>query len=139
MNRKPRPARESILSKELRSDIIIYGVLMGVGCLVLFWLYLGSGLMKAQTMAFTALVIFEIVRLQVIRYEYKLGIFSNKLLIGAVILSLGLQMLTIYGPLAVWFKTTPLELFDWGMILVASVVLWIAYKVVYGIVKKLEK
>ncbi len=139
MGRPPRPARESILSKELRSDIIIYGVLMGVGCLVLFWLYLGSGLMKAQTMAFTALVIFEVVRLQVIRYEYKLGLFSNKLLIGAVILSLGLQMLTIYGPLAIWFKTTPLELFDWGMIIVASIVLWVVYKIIYGIVKKLEK
>jgi len=139
MNRPPRPARESILSKELSSDIIIYGLLMGVGCLVLFWLYLGSGLLKAQTMAFTALVIFEMLRLQIIRSEYRVSLFSNKYLIGAVVLSLGLQMLTIYGPLAVWFKTKPLELFDWGMILIASVVLWIVYKAVYALVRKLEK
>ena len=139
MERPPRPSRESILSKELSSDIIVYGLLMGIGCLTLFWLYLGSGLLKAQTMAFTGLVIFEMLRLQIIRSEYKISIFSNKYLIGAVVLSLGLQMLTIYGPLAVWFKTKPLELFDWGMIAIASIVLWVIYKIVYVIVKRLEK
>ena len=56
MKRKPRNAKESILSKELMWDIIIVGTLIGIGTLILFWLYLGSGLEKAQTIAFNALV-----------------------------------------------------------------------------------
>ena len=139
MHRPPRPSRESILSKELASDIVVFGVLMGLGCLLLFWLYLGSGLLKAQTMAFTGLVVFEIVRLQIIRREYNLGIFSNKLLVGAVLLSLGLHLLVIYTPMSVWFKTKPLDLIDWGVLAVGSVVLVIVYYIVYWVVKKVER
>ena len=134
MKRKPRPARESILSKDLKWDIITFGVLMGVGGLILFWLYLGSGVAKAQTVVFTSLVLFEIVRLQTIRSEYKLSIFSNKPLFWAVVLSVGLHLLTIYTPMSVWFKTAPLELFDWGVLVVASVCVF----VVYWVIKKIE-
>jgi P-type Ca2+ transporter type 2C len=138
MKRKPRPPRENILSKDLKWDIITFGVLMGLGVLVLFWLYQGSGLLKAQTIAFTSLVLFELVRLQSIRMDYKLSIFSNKWLIGAVILSLLLQLATIYTPASKWFKTVPLSLMDWGVMIAACLVLYVVYRVVMIGVRKLE-
>jgi len=134
MKRKPRPARESILSSELKWDIIVFGILMGVGGVILFWLYLGDGVAKAQTIVFTSLVLFELVRLQTIRSEYKLSMFSNKWLFGAVVLSIGLHLLTIYTPMSVWFKTAPLDLFDWGVLIIASIGVFVAY----WIIKKIE-
>lgn len=135
MNRKPRPPRESILCPKLRNDIILFGVLIGLGCFALFLLYLGSGTAKVQTIVFTSLVIFEIVRLQTIRSEYKLGIFSNKPLLWAVLGSLVLQIAVIYTPLNSWFKVVPLDLMDWGVIVLAGIVLFGVYKVVRRFVK----
>ncbi|MBU0459576.1 MAG: calcium-translocating P-type ATPase, SERCA-type [Nanoarchaeota archaeon] len=139
MKRKPRPPRESILSKDLRWDIILFGVLIGVVCFGLFILYLGSGEMKVQTMIFTSLVFFELVRLQTIRSEYKLGIFSNKPLVGAVLLSIVLHLLTLYTPLNKIFKTVPLGLIDWGVLVLSSIVLLGLYKLIFYFMKRRKK
>ncbi len=136
MKKKPRPAKENIVSRELSWDIVTFGILIGIGCLVLFWLYQGSGLAKAQTMAFTSLVFFELVRLQTIRMDYKLSIFSNKWLLGAIVLSVVLHLVTIYTPASAWFKTAPLLLMDWGIILLASLILFGSYKLIEKFILK---
>ena len=92
--------------------------------------------MKAQTIAFTALVVFEVVRLQLIRDEYKLGVFSNKLLVGAVGLSLALQLLVIYTPLNKVFKVVPLGVLDWVWLLLAAGVLIVVTKVLSKVIKR---
>ncbi len=134
MKHKPRHPKESILSRALSWDIIIFGCLMGLASLILFLLYQGSGLEKAQTIAFTSLVLFELVRLQTIRSEYQLGIFSNKLLLGAVLFSILLQLLIIYAPLNAWFNTVPLALIDWGIIILCCVVLLLVYKIIQKLI-----
>ena len=139
MKRPPRAAHESILSRDLRGDIITFGLLIGIGCLVLFWLYQGSGLAKAQTITFTALVFFELVRLQTIRSEYKVGWFSNIWLVLAVVFSVILQLCTIYTPMNAWFKTVPLQLMDWVVIVVASVILLGVYKLVRYVIHRVWK
>ena len=131
MKRKPRPAKESILSKELRGNIFLTGTLIGLFTLGLFWMYLDSGLVKAQTIAFCALVSFEIIRIQMIRGKYHLGIFSNKWLVLAILGSLILQMTVIYGPLGTIFNTVPLSLKDWGVLIGASMGLYIVNKGYY--------
>jgi P-type Ca2+ transporter type 2C len=132
----PRPSRESILSKELRREIIFFGVLIGIGTVILFWLYRNSPLAKAQTVAFTALVIFEVARLHMIRSKYKLSLFSNKWLLGAVLLSLLLHLLTIYTPLSRVFKTSPLDLIDWGVIFLGAFILLIINRILLIIQEK---
>lgn len=127
MEQKPRPHKENIVSKKIRNDIFIMGILIGIVTLILFYLYLGSGIMKAQTIAFTALVSFEIVRLQIIRSNYNLNPFSNKYLIYAVTGSLGLHLMTIYVPFFNnIFKTVPLDLIDWGIIALGGLILMVA-------------
>ena len=139
MEKPPRNPKENILSKTVTKDIIIFGVLMGFAVLVLFWLYQDSSLMKAQTIAFTSLVLFELVRLQTIRMKYNVGMFSNKPLVWAVIGSIILHLGTIYTPAAAWFKTEPLALIDWGVMIVASVVLYVVYRVVMWVWQKFSK
>ncbi|HLC81748.1 MAG TPA: cation-translocating P-type ATPase, partial [Candidatus Nanoarchaeia archaeon] len=75
MSRPPRPPKENIISKEVGADVIILGTLMAAMALLLFFLYRNSPLAKAQTIVFTALVVFEITRLELIRARYKLPIF----------------------------------------------------------------
>ena len=139
MARKPKAATESILNKELRTDIIIFGVLIGVATLIMFWVYQGSGLAKAQTVAFTSLVVFEIARIRMIRSQYNLGIFSNPWLVAAVIGSVLLQLLTIYTPLAKVFGTEPLALIDWGFILLAALILLVIHRIYWFFRKKTIK
>ncbi len=116
MKRKPRAAKENIVSKKLSENILVLGFLVGGLTLLLFWLYRDSSLIKAQTIAFTTIVVLEIVRLQVIRSEYKLSFFSNRYLVGAVLVSLGLQLVVLYTPLGKFFDVVPLHISDWLVI-----------------------
>jgi Ca2+-transporting ATPase len=68
-----------------------------------------------QTMVFTVLCLTQLGHVLAIRSEkeslFKMGLLSNKPLLGAVILTFGLQMATIYIPfLNPIFKTQPLDL-----------------------------
>ncbi len=136
MKRKPRPAKESILSKELQGDIFLVGISIGVIVLGLFWLYLEkSSLAKAQTVAFSSFVVFEIARLQMIRSRYHLGFFSNKWLLAAVVASFAVQLISVYSPLRHVFGTVPLEIADWAVIVAAALLLYLINKGYYTIRK----
>jgi Ca2+-transporting ATPase len=76
-------------------------------------------LIRAQTLLFTFLVVVEVVRIQVIRSRYGLSITSNPWLLGAIAVTLGLQLLVLYTPLADLFAVRPLALGDWGPIALA--------------------
>ena len=116
MRAKPRPPGEGLVNGGLFRTIIQNGVLITAACLALYVYVLGqSGSAKAQTMVFTSLVLFELVRLQSIRYHYKQGLLTNRWLAAAVIISLGLQLAVLYGPLAAAFDVVPLGLYDWAL------------------------
>ncbi|MBS3107025.1 calcium-translocating P-type ATPase, SERCA-type [Candidatus Woesearchaeota archaeon] len=128
MKRPPRKPGESILNRGMALSIVAMSALIAAAVLGVFWwgmrtypglepqLYID----RIETLAFTALVLMEIVRLQVIRSEYHIGILSNRWLVLAVALSLALQLAVIYTPLNRFFGTAPLSLADWGIILGAS-------------------
>ena len=76
----------------------------------------------AHTYAFTALILSELLRVYSGRSEhfsvFRLGLFTNKSLNKAVLLSLALTLAVLYLPLfEVYFRTTPLALRDWAIIL----------------------
>ncbi len=120
MKDKPRKSDENILTKRLSFNIIGMGILIAFATLFLFREHLPN-VDEARTAAFTGLVIFELVRLYVIRSEYRLGIFSNWMLIVAVLSSIILQLIVVYVPvLNIAFKTVPLGLGEWYTIAVAS-------------------
>jgi Ca2+-transporting ATPase len=134
LKRKPRPRGEGVINKRMSMSILFMGFAMGAIILFLFYhsdpTASAESLQRAQTIAFTSLVFFELVRIQAIRGSEKLGLFSNKYLFAAVAISLGLQLMVLYTPLNAYFRVTALGLNDWALIgsgLVAFSILTILY------------
>jgi len=117
MKRKPRNPKEKLLSKDILYRIIGRGILMFIGCMILF-LWLFNDLTKARTMTFTTLVIFELFNIfncRSLRNPLtKIGLFSNKILILLVGTAFLLQVVIVQIPIiASMFKVIPLNLFEW--------------------------
>ncbi|MCC6345572.1 MAG: calcium-translocating P-type ATPase, PMCA-type, partial [Nitrospirales bacterium] len=113
MKRPPRHPKESIFAHGLGIHAVWVGLLMaGVVLSVQAW-SLRTGNAHWQTMVFTVLCLTQLGHVLAIRSEKKslftMGLFSNKHLIGAVVLTFLLQMATVYVPfLNSIFKTVPL-------------------------------
>ena len=118
------PERENILPRRNLLRIILAGAVMAAGTLGLYMYMLssGAGIERAMTVAFTVFVVFQI--FNVFNCKSRTGL-SNRALILAVVASLALQILVIYlSPLEGIFRTVPLSVVDWVLIvLVASLIL----------------
>jgi Ca2+-transporting ATPase len=131
MHAPPRHPDEPIITKNMATNIVIISVLMAAGVLFLFARFLSDGAVTARTVAFTAIVMLEMVRVTMIRSQYQLSFFSNMHLIGAVILSMLLQVAVVYVPaLNIVFKTTALTLYHWGHIVGVMAILFVVGTVV---------
>ncbi|MBI4021389.1 MAG: cation-translocating P-type ATPase [Candidatus Aenigmarchaeota archaeon] len=130
MTRKPRPLTEKLLSREAFVFILGVGAIITAGTLWVFWSELPNGLEKAQTMAFTTIVLFELFNVFNVRGLFLkggLGLLSNKKLLLAVAVSFGLQLAVLEIPtLQALFSTTSLTSADWLKIVATSVtvLLW---------------
>lgn len=137
MQRKPRSIKESIIDKRTTYWTLSIAVIMMVGTLIIFRGF--EGLRHAQTVAFTTLMMFQMFNVlnckSNIHSVFKI-FFNNKWLILAVALSIILQMIVLYVPfMNTLFKTYPLPIFEWMMILlVSSSVLW--FDEIFKIVKR---
>ncbi|MBL7050926.1 calcium-translocating P-type ATPase, SERCA-type [Candidatus Woesearchaeota archaeon] len=136
MSLKPRDPKEHIVSKNMSLKIIFMGILICIATLTLFKQYLPD-LEKARTIAFTSLVVFELVRVYMVRSQYKLSVFSNKYLIGAVTISILLQIIVVYSPLNIIFQTTPLSMFEWLYIALTAVIMFIIGTITIPLIKKI--
>ena len=127
MRRKPRKPDESIFAGGLARKILIRGTIIGLGTLLVFiiGLWYGVGLLAARTMAFTTLVFSQLFHVFDCKSEkrgiFEVGLFSNPLLVIAVIISALMQISVIYLPFfQAIFKTTALDLWQWGVILTVA-------------------
>ncbi len=116
MKRKPRNPEEHIISKNMTLNILAIGLLITVAVFLMYAAGSRESLEKGRTMAFTSLIVLEIARIQMIRRQYGLGLFTNKWLWMARATSIFLQLIVIYTPLRIFFKTVPLSLVDWVLI-----------------------
>lgn len=140
MLRKPRKINERIISKTMTYNIILTSFLMTSIILFLFNKYLPQGLLKAQTVAFTGIVVLEMARVLIIRSQYKLKLFSNKWLILAIISSIVLQLLVVYAPsLDNIFDTVPIGLTEWIYILIGCIVMFLVGILGNKLIRKLTK
>jgi Ca2+-transporting ATPase len=137
MTKPPRPQSERVITPRMWAGVVFVGVIISAGTLLILdaslpgGLIEGSGTMRyAQTMAFTTLVFFSLFTVFNARSDELSafhGMFSNKWLWGAVLLSLMLQAAVIYIPfLQQAFSTMNLSFGDWlRCAAVASSVLWL--------------
>ena len=138
MNKKPRNPDESIISKNMIFNVLFTGFVFALTTLILFKLNLNNPI-KAQTIAFSTLVILELFRVNIIRKQYNTKLFANKYLVLAVVSSFILQLITIYTPLNKVFNTTFLSSGDWFLIILLSLFATIICRIFYLISVKITK
>ena len=136
MQQPPRPRNERVVTGEMWRSIVMIGTVMAAATLLIIDASLPGGLIAgtgdlryAQTMAFTTLVLAQLVNVFNARSDVRsafVRLFVNKWLWIAVLLSLGLQVLVIYTPVMQRaFGTVALSPGDWGRCAIAaSMVLW---------------
>ena len=114
MQRPPRPPQQSIFAQGMWQHILWIGLLMGgVSLFSQGWAYF-TGSAHWQSMVFTVLTLSQMGHVMAVRSEWDSlfcqGLFSNKLLLGSVLLTFGLQMAVLYVPvLQPIFKTQALS------------------------------
>jgi Ca2+-transporting ATPase len=141
MNKPPRGLKEKIIPISMSINILVIGILICVATLFIFnkeFAFSGD-LERARTLAFSTVVVLELVRIYMIRSKYDIGLFSNKYLILAVLSSIGLHMLVVYTPLSLFFKTVPLVLADWGLIALVSLGIFVVGMIFSKIIEHLTK
>ena len=131
MKKPPRHPQESIFAHRLGIHIIWVGLLMGLVSIGTQAWGISMGIENWQTMVFTVLCLSQLGHVLAIKSEseslFTQGLLSNKPLIGALTLTFGLQMATIYVPiLNPIFHTAPLKLNELVMTLALSTVVYLA-------------
>jgi Ca2+-transporting ATPase len=130
MNRQPRSATQNIFAGGMAVHILWVGFLIGATTLGMQAWGIYNGKTHWQTMAFSVLCFSQLGHAMAIRSElesiFKIGVFSNKPMLLAIIITVGLQLLVIYIPfLNQVFKTEPLTLIELAItIAVSSIVFW---------------
>jgi len=141
MRRPPRPPNESIFAQGMWQDIIWIGLLMGgVSIFTQAWAY-HTGHAHWQTMVFTVLTLSQMGNVLALRSEraslFQLGLWSNRPMVGAIVLTFALQLATIYVPaLNPIFKTEPLDAEELAVCLALSTVVFAAVEVEKWLIRR---
>jgi Ca2+-transporting ATPase len=126
MRHPPRDPKESVFTTPVKLLIAVVSILMAAGIVPVFASVLPKGgLVKAQTMAFTMMTMFEMFNAFNCRSErhsiFQVGPLGNIWLILAVFSSILLQAAVLYIPfLQTIFGTTGLSLSEWLLITAIS-------------------
>ncbi|WFB65178.1 cation-translocating P-type ATPase [Sphingobacterium sp. WM] len=131
MNEKPRNVKENFFSNGGGKKIFIAGILIGLLTIAAFLIgYFEHGYNPfkdsipediheySRTMAFLTIIACQLFYSLSFRHEYKsifrVGIFSNKYLIFAIILGFALQLMVLFVPiLRESFKLQVIGIYDW--------------------------
>jgi Ca2+-transporting ATPase len=127
------------------TQIIWIGILMGAISLAIgygFWLEDPDGVW--QTMVFVTLVLSQMGNALATRSNresiFSIGLFTNRLMVGAVLLTVVLQMMLIYVPfLQKIFNTVALSAGELAIALVASAVVFAAVETYKWNLRRLDK
>jgi len=141
MQRPPRPPQESIFSHGMWQHMLWVGLLIGgLSILSQAWaMHIGST--HWQTIVFTVLTFCQLANALAIRSEreslFSIGLLSNRPLLGAVLLTVLLQLAVIYVPfLQSIFKTQALSLDELAICFTLPLVVFLVVEVEKWLVRK---
>lgn len=133
MKRPARPKNEPVITRKMGGMIITQGAFLACCSLLAYWFVLvveKGSIERARTACFIVLACSQLVHSFNCRNMkesiFKIGFFTNTKLVLAALFSFSLQMAVIYIPfLQDVFKTVPLGLNDWLLVLaISSFPLW---------------
>lgn len=115
MARPPRPPKENLFAGGLIQRILLTGIILAIASIFIQWWAVRQGydIKTQQTMVFTTLCFVQLGNALSVRSVYhslfSSGIFANKTMWGAIVLTVILQLLIVYLPfLQSIFKTATL-------------------------------
>ncbi|MCV2370288.1 cation-translocating P-type ATPase [Roseateles oligotrophus] len=126
-----RPPGESLFADGMWQHILGFGLLIAGLCLGVQYWAMATGHGAWQTMVFTLLTLAQMAHVLAVRSErlplWRIGLLSNLPLLGAVLLTVFLQLAIIYVPwLQGVFKTQALSLGELGICFAAAAVVGVA-------------
>lgn len=141
MHRAPRPPDENIFAHGMWQHIVWVGLFIGgISIAAMAWA-ISRDVDYWQTMVFTVLTVSQLFHSLAVRSEtvslFRIGLFSNLPILGAVILTLLLQLLVIYSPtLNTIFHTQPLPMYDLAVCLGLSSTVLVAVEIEKWLVRR---
>lgn len=135
MDLPPQKFREEITGGSFLRSLMIVSLIMTLTILAIFFIYQKDPIYE-QTMVFSAIIFYEMLRIIIIRREYKLSFFSNMYLIAAIAISLILHLVILYLPFSIaginlqnLFRVYPLAFQDWALLLGVGIFLFFIMRV----------
>ena len=127
MKRPPETATRSVFGHGIVPFILVIGILMSLVSLASSWAFWQQGNPAWQTILFTTLVFSQLAVALEARSEaqsiLKIGFFTNRSMVWAILLTVSLQLGVIYLPFAQGiFSTTSLTAQELGLTLAVSLV-----------------
>jgi Ca2+-transporting ATPase len=141
MKRPPRPPEENIFAHGMWQHIIWVGLFIaGISIAAMAWA-IERDVPYWQTIVFTVLTVSQLCHSLAVRSEtaslFRIGLFTNLPMLGAVSLTLLLQLAVIYVPaLNDIFYTQPLPLFDLVVCLALSSLVLFAVEIEKWLVRR---
>jgi len=122
MKKKPINNKKEILSN-IWQFILISGITVFLISFLIFLTFYQQDIDKARTMVITSAIFSEMCVVLASRSRkniWNTEFFSNKFVLGAIILAVSLQMIAIYSPLGNIFEFKPLGLLDLVLVIGSS-------------------
>ncbi len=141
MQRAPRPPGENIFAHGMWQHIVWVGLFIGgISITAMAWA-ISREVAYWQTVVFTVLTVSQLFHSLAVRSEttslFRIGLFSNLPMLGAVMLTLLLQLAVIYTPaLNAIFHTQPLPMFDLAICLGLSSLVLVAVEIEKWLVRR---
>ncbi len=134
MRRPPHPPDENVFARGLGRHVVWVGVLMALVSLGVGIWYQQTAPELWQTMVFTTLTLSQMSHVMAVRSGdeslFKVGLLSNKPLLGAVALTFVLQLLAIYAPFFQGFlETEALPIADFAIAVALSTIIFWAVEI----------
>ncbi len=121
MDRQPRKKGEGVINNHM--IYVILGIGLSLTTLILFsFNHFLPNMALARTVAFTELVLIELVEIWPIRKIFGQPIKRNNWLRLAVVSSILLQFVVIYSPLNSFFGLVPLGFYAWIVVIAAVII-----------------
>lgn len=124
MNQKPTGKKEQLITKSITKSAIYLAIKKVIILSILFY---GSytftkDLALSQSILFTWIIMWHFVRVMFMRLKQGMGILEKKSVLLALAIPAILQILIIYSPLNIFFRTVPLGFASWLLILLFIVI-----------------
>ncbi|MCM8830680.1 MAG: HAD-IC family P-type ATPase [Candidatus Omnitrophica bacterium] len=128
----PRHPKVGLIYFGMVMRIVWLASALSVGAFLVFvWSLMRYSIEQARTMVFCSVVVFEwLVAFNIRSDEYtifKLGVFKNTALIKSIVIAIILQLVVIYAKFVrPFFNSVALELFEWLVVLLPGITIFIA-------------